>query len=296
MKKLIFFLTLTLVSLSTFATGQEGDILYMDGVKWELLGKPIYRDSVVSHELTAALPEGRGIVSTNWAGYTAHWSIQQKQLCLDSITYQVYQDKESRTECLPADIMLQLFKKYVKGKRIVATWVNGDLRLAKGKVIYYQHTAFERNYENERFVTITKGNVSATKDYQNYVVDGFAFDDHKSRPMFDKDGKNGDVLRKMFPLHIEQYPELADVKRVVFYIKKARVDAQGHLVECEVKVAKPADNPRLATEMAEALKAYHPWHVYYINGEFRAYGIQSYYIPYFINEESKSSHITDPYE
>lgn len=112
MKKIIFFLTLTLVSLSTFATGQEGDILYMDGVKWELLAKPIYRDSVISRKLTAALPEGRGIVSTNWAGYTAHWSIQQKQLCLDSITYQVYQDKESRTECLPADVMLQLFKKY----------------------------------------------------------------------------------------------------------------------------------------------------------------------------------------
>lgn len=284
MKKLIFFLTLTLVSLSTFATGQEGDILYMDGVKWGLLGKPIYGDSLLSRQLQAALPK-QGIVTSNWSGYTAHWSVQKGQLCLDSITYEIYKDKESQTISLPSKVMRQLFKKYIKGKRIVATWVNGDLRLGKGKVIYYQHSGFDRHYENERFVTVKQGKVCATKDYQNYVVDGFAFEDYKSRPQFDKDGKNSKTtLREMFPLHIEQYPELADVKKITFLIKKARVDAQGHLVECEVRVW-PEDNPRLAKEIEEVLKAYHPWRVSYINGEFRGYGIQGFTVPYFINEE-----------
>ncbi|MBQ7471390.1 MAG: hypothetical protein IJS97_03075 [Prevotella sp.] len=288
MKRIFFFLTLTLASLTTYATGQESEILYMDGVKWYLLAKPIYGDSVISRELKAALPQERGIVTSNWSGYTAHWSVQEEQLCLDSITYEIYKDKESLTKSLPSDVMRRLFKKYIKGKRIVAKWVDGDLRLGKGKVIYYQHSGFDRNYENERFVTVKQGKVCATKDFQNYMVDGFSFEDFYSRPLFDKNGKNekkGQDLRKIFPLHIEQYPELADVERIVFQIKKARVDAQGHLVECEVKVHKPADNPRLALEMEEALKAYHPWRVSFINGEFRGYGIQGYVVPYLINEE-----------
>ena len=112
------------------------------------------------------------------------------------------------------------------------------------------------------------------KDFQNYVVDGFSFY---------KPGSNVG-LRERFPLNIEQYPELTDVKNIVFFIKKARVNAQGNLVDCEVKVIKPGDNPRLATEMTEALKAYHSWQVYYINGEYRAYGIEGYSFIYKLDD------------
>ena len=46
--------------------------------------------------------------------------------------------------------------------------------------------------------------------YHNYVVDGFSFDigspDYQAQ------------LRKKFPLHIEKYPELTNVKKVVFKI------------------------------------------------------------------------------
>ena len=89
MKRLVFFFILTLVSLNMHATGQEGDIIYIDGEQWELLGKPVYADSVLSRELKEALPKGRGYTTSNWAGYTAYWSIQQEQLCLDSIQYEI---------------------------------------------------------------------------------------------------------------------------------------------------------------------------------------------------------------
>jgi hypothetical protein len=69
----------------------------------------------------------------------------------------------------------------------------------------------------------------------------------------------------------------------VFKIKRARVNAEGHLVECEVKVLMPADNQNLADEMTELLKAYHPWRVSYINGEYRALGIEGYSFPYILN-------------
>ena len=273
MKRLFIFITLTLMSLTMYATGQEGDIIYIDGEQWELLGKPIYADSVLSRELKNALPKERGINTANWAGYTAYWSIQQEKLYLDSIRYVIYDSaQKSRTECLPSKAMRRIFKKYASRKRIVATWFNNEIRVAKGKQLYYVHEGYTRNYEHERVISIEQGKVCGTKDYQNYVVDGFSFD--KYRP------NNKAELREKFPLHIEQYPELADVKRILFNIKRARVDAQGNLVECEVKVLRPNDNPRLAAEMVEVMKAYRPWRVMFINGEYRAYGIEGYTIPY----------------
>jgi len=77
---------------------------------------------------------------------------------------------------------------------------------------------------------------------------------------------------------------LANAKRIVFSIKKARVNSQGNLVECEVKILKPSDNQRLATEIADQLKAYHPWKVSFINGEFRADGIAGWTLPYLLDK------------
>lgn len=277
MKRLVFFFTLTLVSLATYATGYDSDIIYIDGTKWELLGRPVYADSTLIRELKAALPKDRIIMSSNWDGFTTYWSIQQEKLCLDSIQYELYDKatKKSWTECIPQDALLRVFRKYAEGNRIVATWLTNSIRLAKGKQIWYQHSYFERNYENEQIISIAQGKVTGRQAYQNYVKDGFSF--HRFTP------KNNAELREKFPLHIEQYPELANAKRIMFRIKQARVDAQGNLTECEVVVV-PNDHPRLAAEMAKAMKAYHPWRVYYINGEYRAYGIEGYTFPYKLDD------------
>ncbi len=290
MKRLLFLLTLTLLSLTTYATAQDGDVIYIDGTKWVLLGKPVYADSVLSRELKAALPERRGITTANWAGYTACWSLQKGKLYLDSIRYQVYDGSAplGRTEFLSSDTLLRVFKKYAdRNGRIVAKWLDDEIRVAKGKMLYYVHDGYMRNYENERLISIKHGQVRGMKDYQNYVIEGFAFDNYypDTTPPKQTPRNINLELREKFPLHIEQYPELADVKRIFFYIRKARVDAQGNLVECEVKVLRPTDNPRLAAEMAEALKAYHPWRVFYINGEYRAYGIEGFTIPYILDKE-----------
>ena len=117
------------------------------------------------------------------------------------------------------------------------------------------------------------------KDFHNFVVDGFAFEDVKGRAKV-----TAAELKKMFPLHLEKYPELAGVKRIMFSIKRACVDTTGHLIDCEVRVIRPDDNPQLAAEMAEAMKAYHPWRVMFINGEYRAYGIQGYTFPYLLDD------------
>ena len=288
-RKNIFSIIMLWMSLSTYATGQDGDVIYIDGVQWELLGKPVYADSTLSRTLKEALPKGRGWTTANWSGYTAYWSIWKDRLCLDSVQYQIYDgsNRFGRTESLPSKTLRRFFQKYVEGKHIVATWLNDDIRLAKGKMIYYVHSGYLRNYENERIISIGHGKVCEVKDYQNYVLEGFAFDDYhpEATPSKQFPRKDNSGLREMFPLHIEQYPELAGEKRIVFSVRRAQVDATGHLVDCEVRVLKPGDNPKLAAEMAEAMKAYYPWRVFYINGEYRAYGINGWTIPYVLDNE-----------
>ena len=156
----------------------------------------------------------------------------------------------------------------------MGSWLTRDIRVAKGKEIYYQHMGFERNYEEEQIISIDKGKVTGKKVYHNYVIDGFSFDKVKDNA----------ELRRLFPIHIEQYPELANAKRIVFSIKKARVNSEGNLVECEVKVLTPNDNQQLATEMEGLLKAYHPWRVSFINGEYRADGIAGWTFPYLLDK------------
>ncbi|MBQ1758597.1 MAG: hypothetical protein IIZ94_02830, partial [Prevotella sp.] len=173
---------------------------------------------------------------------------------------------------IPSKTLLGVFKNYADGDCIVASWLTGEIRVATGKMIYYQHTYFERNYEEEMMLSIVKGQVTGRKEYHNYIVEGFSFDK--------KNLDNHDELREMFPLHIERYPELTNEERIVFKIKQARVDSEGNLVECEVKVLKPNDNPLLAAEIAESLKAYHPWRVLFINGDYSVKGIEGWIISY----------------
>ena len=270
-----------LLALTAYATWQEGDVIYINGERLELLGKPIFLDSTLYHTLKEELPSNRYIVTSNWDGFTTYWSINDDKLYLDSVRCEVYDPNVKAVvgESIPFMTLYRIFNRYCAGNRIVASWVSGKFRVAKGEVIYYQLSGFKRNYEEETILNINHGEVIEMNAYHNFVNDGFDFD---------KLQQNGaqEMLRKILPpLHIEHYPELAHVKRLIFRVKRARVDEKGNLLECDVQVAKPDVNPQLATEIAEALKAYHPWKVYYINGEYRALGIENWTIPYILHDK-----------
>lgn len=278
--RLLLCAQLMLLALTAYATWQEGDVIYINGERLELLGRPIWLDSTLYHTLKDELPSDQGTVTSNWDGFIAYWSINNDKLYLDSVRCEAYDPKVKAVtgESIPSITFYRIFNSYIAGNRIAASWVSGKIRAAKGKVIYYQRSGFERNYEEETILDIEQGKVIGKKEYHNFVKDGFAFD---------KLQENGaqEMLHKILPLHIERYPELANVKRLTFRVKRARVDENGNLVECDVKVVKPDANPQLATEIAEALKAYHPWKVYYINGEYRALGIEGWTIPCILHDK-----------
>ena len=266
MKRHTLSFLMLFVSLATFATWQEGDVIYIngskyiDGSKWELLGKPIYGDSILSDALEASLPK-KGYVTSNWSGYTAYWSIAKDKLYLDSI----YCDGSP----LSPETLHRIFRKYMDGNRIVATWFNGKIRMGKGNLVYYEHSAFNRNYEEEQIISLSKGKVTDVKVFHNYMKDGLSFDNF--RPSIDiQDPK---VWNKLFPIHPERYPDLKGVERIRAIIMDAVVDSTGHMVKCKVKATfkrndQKVEHPAFAAEIEEHLKAYYPWRVYYINGEF----------------------------
>lgn len=279
-KKSIITFVLCLMSLATYATGQDGDVIYIDGTQWSLLGQPISRDSVLQRQVRAAIPQQHVIISSNWSGYTAFWSIKQDVLYLDSIQYLLSASgKKTLSECIPAETLQRVFKNYFDGKHIVAKWLKGDIRVARGKMLYYEHMGYERNYEEEQIISFDHGKVTGVKVFHNYVKEGFSFDQVGKTQMGSMDITPAQ-LREMFPLHLERYPELANEKRIMFSIRRAKIDETGHLVDCEVRVMKPSDNKQLADEMAELMKAYYPWRVAFINGEYRANGIERYTFSY----------------
>ncbi|MBP5560659.1 MAG: hypothetical protein J6X70_02515 [Muribaculaceae bacterium] len=85
MKRFLFLCQLLFVVIIAHATAQEGDIIFIEGTRWELLGCPVGADSALYHKLETVLPKDRPIITSNWDGFTAYWSIQQDQLYLDSI-------------------------------------------------------------------------------------------------------------------------------------------------------------------------------------------------------------------
>ena len=274
MKKVVLIQVLLCCSLYAMATGQSGDVITIDGEQWNLLGKPIDRDSALYHHLKAVLPKERSINTANWDGYTAYWSIRNDRLYLDRIEVEMYDKDKEYVENLPEADMRKVFGKYYQQQQIVASWVNHDIRVAKGKTLYYVHSDYFRNLEYEQILTIKQGKVTQRKAYHNRVVvkDGFSFDNLKK-----------DDFRSRFPLHTQKYPELAGVKHLLISVSKIQLDEKGKLVDCNVKVRTPRSSSKieegdrmaveayaigLAQEMKTMLKQIRPWKTLYINGEY----------------------------
>jgi hypothetical protein len=262
--KFVVTICMFVLAMNALATGQSGDVITIDGEQWSLLGKPIDRDSVLYHHLKDVLPKDRLINTANWDGYTAYWSIRNDRLYLDRIEVEMYnkETKQSHVENLPEADMRKVFGKYYQQQEIVASWVNHDVRVAKGKTLYYVHADYERNLEYEQILTIKQGKVTKRKEYHNRVVvkDGFSFDNMKN-----------DNFRRRFPLHTQKYPELADVKYLIISVSKIQLDEKGNLLDCNVKVRHrdmKGSIEGLAQEMKTLLKQVRPWKTLYINGEY----------------------------
>ena len=283
MKRFLFCLFFLAIALNSFATGQDGDVIFINGEEWILLGEPIHTNSKLSKKLKGFV-DNRESVTSNWDGYTAYWCIKNEKLCLDSISVIIYDKKthHSKRQCIPSSDMRLVFKKYYKRSDIIASWITTEIRAAQGNIITWGTAGYERNHEKEQILTIKKGKITNRQTFQNKIaVDGFSFNDIKGKEM----------IRTTFPLNTKSYPELKNEKRVVFIVKEMRLDSAGSLIDCKIKAEIPHQREisqetknKLAQVMKESLKKIHPWKTLYVNGEYISEYRNGYAFPYPISE------------
>ena len=71
MKKILICIQFLLLTTVAYATGQESNVIYINGTRWALLGRPVCRDYLLYHHLMAVLPAERQISTANWDGFTS---------------------------------------------------------------------------------------------------------------------------------------------------------------------------------------------------------------------------------
>ena len=265
-KGLMAITILLMLPLSAKATGQTGDIIYIDGKKWSLLGKPLnYDDELLYTKLNEFLPTDREWSTANWSGYTGCWEIVYGRLYLKEVIAYIYDDilKIHYEVTYDANDLKELFAPYYTVHGISAEWYsNKAVTAGRGECIRYIHDAYDRNYAEELVMTFEKGEVVKEEYWRNKkMTDGWDL----------RDG-GGVKVMKLFPY--EQFPEL-DKELVVVYFRNVTVSADGKFMDCDADLYwsknkhrdKNSNHPIVAA-FKETMRKVYPWETFYIHGKY----------------------------
>ena len=202
-KKFGLFMVLLWMALSVKATAQMGDFLLIGGERWVVLDKPVEADTALAARVRAFLPDHISWSTGNWTGYTATWALEDSCLVLQQIEVDLYdeQTREESTQVFTPKALKKVFRPYYKRGAIKAGWYSGTLRLGKGKLIYYEHSGYERYHEREQLLTFRQGRLCESHTYANFKKEGLSLLEAV-----------GDIARN-FPW--DRFPELKG-KRLIF--------------------------------------------------------------------------------
>ena len=149
------------ISSEVHATGQEGERIIFEGDTLQMMCEPL--ESYLSqHEPRKKLHIRLdvGCSTALWRGYVGLWEYKNNKLFLVDIY-----------DCgnMSKSILNSIFKDQDNETPILASWFTGQLFIQKGKLIKYQHTGYERIYEEEIVVDIEKGESTQLRTYDNGV-------------------------------------------------------------------------------------------------------------------------------
>lgn len=260
-KSLMTAIIFLLIPWEGKATGLSGDFIYLQGEEWELLAKPINRDSVLFHRLMEFLPDNHCITTANWEGYTAYWEVQQSHLYLHHLEVCVYdkQKKEEYSLTYQPDQLKEVFQPYYQDEKIGARWFSGELRAGKGELVRYVHSDFDRNLETEQVMMLQHGRIKSCRTYHNTLRAGMKMQHAQ------------DEIIRRFPWH--RFPEYKG-QRITFFVENVQCSSDGHLVDVRTIFVRPQreniedGNHPLAKAFEEVLKSIYPWEVLFINGKY----------------------------
>lgn len=255
MKKFIVFLLLQISVLPTMATGQSGDVIYLDGESWNLLWEPINSDPTVYARLKVFLPERRDWSTANGDGYTAFWEIKNGYLCLKQIEIEILDSIQT----YDTEALKKPFAPYYKKKEIRASWFSGEVRAGCGKHIRYVHDGFDRNFETEQVLTIQNGKVIKAVTYHNYRVPGLKINEASK------------IISRRFPWW--KFPEYRG-KNIVCIICDTEMSKDGHFLDCYISKMyllyshkQIEEDVSLIRAIKETLRSIYPWETIVANGK-----------------------------
>lgn len=270
---MLLLLSMALAPMMVFATGQASDIVYIDGQRWWLMGRPVGADSALYVNVRERLPKYVQESTANWDNFEGYWSLDGEWLVLDSIVCVVYEDstyKKSYETSLSQATMREVFGNYYRDGRIVATWLTGTIRLAQGKRIFYEHMGWNRHYETEMMLEVNEGHIVGRTLYHNrMVVDGFYFDEDAPQE------KWNEFKRGFLPV-LEKYHVFDTLTGIYISVSREVVDSLGNMTDVKVEVmySNYMNNPMpeltdaLVREFKQYLMSIRPWRVLYLNGQY----------------------------
>jgi hypothetical protein len=155
-RALILLCTVLFASFRTLATAQEGDILILNGRKYEIFTNPL-RGYLDDHP--GKLPRGDVISTANWRGYIATWEIKHNHLVLTDVrTLQsVERQQGQRHESEYRSVMAQMFPDQ---EAVTATWFSGHIIVPDGKLVHYVHMGYASTFERYILLRVEEGTVT----------------------------------------------------------------------------------------------------------------------------------------
>ena len=217
---------------------------------------PIEHDPIISRQVRERL-SNENFCTACWRGYQATGQIEDDKLILKRI-----EDSKSLFPDTVPEVTVDLngiFDQYQdKRGRVIASWLRRELKVVSGEQIYYVHTGFNREYENETDYQVEQGRIISKTSYRNSIKKGTSI----------KDAMN--LIKTQF--NRDYFPELANTKVVISCAVLPKAD--GSIDSIEVHIIRPnsimEERKNLYIEhICEILKKAPQWEVLTVRNKIR---------------------------
>lgn len=187
------------------ATGQASELIIFEGDTLEMLTEPLesfLREHEPRNQYYPFLENGCS--TALWRGYIGLWKLENNELILIDVFACGDRDESIREKIFP------------NKERIVADWFSGELSIQHGEVIKYNHSAYDRYYEEETVVTLESG----FKTNQGHYVNGSRVDDlgFSNNP----DSIIAEIYRR---INWDQLDNLKKEQRLFVELKMGKIDS-----------------------------------------------------------------------
>jgi hypothetical protein len=144
---------MTVFAAQASATGQIGDVLTLDGKKYEIQTNPLRPWLEGNPE---KIPESNVWSSDNWRGYIASWEIDKDRLLLRDIKVLVAEEGTGHD----TDYKSVISEVFPQSTPILAEWFTGHIIIPTGKLVKYVHMGYASTYDKYVVLRIESGNVT----------------------------------------------------------------------------------------------------------------------------------------